>query len=181
MQHPWARRLIAGPLLLWLALLQFPLPMRAPATVDKDTSVAHPCMHRACGCATASQCWTSCCCTTRQERITWARKNLGRVPAELATAKDEQSPARACCSKKKPAPKRGPSVVVLSQVRECQGLADHWTIFSIAVPSTQGPSIVTVLSPLEQVVHSIDSSADPLKADLPTPPPRNHCCAIAFA
>ena len=172
MQRTWVRRLIGGPLVLWLVMLQFPLPMRAPVAVEKEASSPHPCMHRACGCVTASQCWKSCCCTTKSERIAWARKNLGHVPAELSESPAERPAARACCSKKKPAPKRGPSTVVLSQVQQCRGTSAGWTVFSIAIPAAMGPSIVTAATPYEQAVASIDATIDLLKADLPTPPPR---------
>jgi len=45
-------------------------------------------MNRPCGCASAEQCWRSCCCTTKTERIAWAKEHLGYIPAALASATD---------------------------------------------------------------------------------------------
>lgn len=141
MQRPWICRLIAGPLLLWLGLLQFPLPLRAPVEVQKDFSVPFPCMHRACGCASAKECWTSCCCTTKEERVAFARKHLGYIPQELAEAKEKAACTQhSCCSKKAPAKSKShSSVVILSAVLECKGIAAGWSVFSIAVPPTRMP------------------------------------------
>lgn len=83
------QKCLAGTLALWLGLLQCPLPfaVRAPAQ-SKDQSVPYPCMNRPCGCASAEQCWRSCCCTTKSERIAWAKEHLGYIPAALASASD---------------------------------------------------------------------------------------------
>ena len=75
----------------WLAIIGYalvasglPLPLggSAPAATDtvaarrlaaKDRSRPFPCMDRPCGCATAEQCFTSCCCNTPAETLAWAR------------------------------------------------------------------------------------------------------------
>jgi hypothetical protein len=44
----------------------------------------YPCVSCACGCATARQCWTSCCCHTPEERLAWAIGN-GVNPPEYVT------------------------------------------------------------------------------------------------
>lgn len=67
----------------WLAIVAWcliasgmPLPAvregdeRAPA---KDRSRPFPCMDSPCGCATADQCFSSCCCHSPAERLAWAR------------------------------------------------------------------------------------------------------------
>jgi hypothetical protein len=112
----------------WLAILGYtlvasglPLPfgMIAPAAPDspaakrlagKDRSQPFPCMDKPCGCATAEQCFTSCCCSTPAETLAWARAR--RVePAVLAAleqrvAGSSQLAAKAtkssCCSTKAP-------------------------------------------------------------------------------
>jgi hypothetical protein len=112
----------------WLAILGYtlvasglPLPfgMIAPAAPDspaakrlagKDRSQPFPCMDKTCGCATAEQCFTSCCCNTPAETLAWARAR--RVePAVLAAleqrvASSSQLAAKAtkssCCSTKAP-------------------------------------------------------------------------------
>jgi hypothetical protein len=113
----------------WLAILGYtlvasglPLPfgMIAPAAPDspaakrlagKDRSRPFPCMDKPCGCATAEQCFTSCCCNTPAETLAWATAH--RVePAVLAAleqrvASSSQLAAKAtkssCCSTKAPA------------------------------------------------------------------------------
>ena len=110
----------------WLAILGYtlvasglPLPfgMIAPAAPDtsaakrlaaKDRSQPFPCMDKPCGCATAEQCFTSCCCNTPAETLAWAKAH--RVePAVLAAleqrvAGGSQLVAKAtrssCCSSK---------------------------------------------------------------------------------
>jgi len=79
----------------WLAILGYvlvasglPLPLGdiAPAASDspaasaaakrlagKDRSKPFPCMDKACGCATADQCFTNCCCNTPAETLAWAK------------------------------------------------------------------------------------------------------------
>ena len=112
----------------WLAILGYtlvasglPLPfgMIAPAAPDtsaakrlaaKDRSQPFPCMDKPCGCATAEQCFTSCCCNTPAETLVWATAH--RVePAVLAAlerrvAGDRPAVAKAtkssCCSSKAP-------------------------------------------------------------------------------
>jgi len=75
----------------WLAILGYtlvasglPLPLGgvAPAAPESvaakrlagtDRSRPFPCMDKPCGCATAEQCFTSCCCNTPAETLLWAR------------------------------------------------------------------------------------------------------------
>ena len=39
----------------------------------KDRTQPFPCMDKPCGCATAEQCFASCCCHTPAQRLAWAR------------------------------------------------------------------------------------------------------------
>jgi hypothetical protein len=65
-----------------------------------------PCATCKCGCATAEQCWRSCCCHTLAERLAWARENGVEPPAfALVEARREgllaDSPSSAtCCAKR---------------------------------------------------------------------------------
>jgi len=49
----------------------------------KDRSRAFPCMDKPCGCATAEQCFTNCCCNTPAETLAWAKVHAVE-PAVLA-------------------------------------------------------------------------------------------------
>jgi hypothetical protein len=45
-----------------------------------------PCASCPCGCATAEQCWRSCCCHSLAERMAWAREHGVRPPEYAITA-----------------------------------------------------------------------------------------------
>ena len=113
----------------WLAILGYtlvasglPLPfgMVAPAASDspaakrlagKDRSQPFPCMDKTCGCATAEQCFTSCCCNTPAETLAWAKAHAVE-PAVLAALEQRVARGRpavakvaenSCCLRKAPA------------------------------------------------------------------------------
>jgi hypothetical protein len=79
----------------------------------KDRSRPFPCMDKPCGCATAEQCYTSCCCSTPAERLAWGRVHgveadvLAALQRRLATDKpareatgDVIAADRSCCGTK---------------------------------------------------------------------------------
>lgn len=55
-----------------LALAQFGYPVWQVAAKKGDQPF--PCQFSRCGCHTAEQCRTSCCCHSKQERVAWAVK-----------------------------------------------------------------------------------------------------------
>jgi hypothetical protein len=73
----------------------------AKRLADKDRSRPFPCMDKPCGCATAEQCFSNCCCNTPAELLAWAKAN--RVdPATLMAlqqraADPRPAPAAASC------------------------------------------------------------------------------------
>lgn len=136
---PPVRRIIA-----WLAIVGYslvasglPLPLgnmgadttdspAAKRLAAKDRSNPFPCMDKPCGCATAEQCFSSCCCHTLAERLAWAKlhnvHSAVLVALEHRVARDaltdslvialpapkkpsccsSQSPARASCGSSQP-------------------------------------------------------------------------------
>jgi hypothetical protein len=60
-----------------LAALEIPLPV----FVHKNSSQPFPCQNHACGCQTAEQCWSHCCCFTPEERWAWAKVHNIEPPA----------------------------------------------------------------------------------------------------
>lgn len=76
-------------------------PVAAARLAGKDRSTPFPCMDKPCGCATAEQCFTNCCCNTPEETLAWARAQ-GVAPAVLAAlerrAGTTAEPPAACCS-----------------------------------------------------------------------------------
>lgn len=73
----------------------------AKRLAGKDRSKPFPCMDKPCGCATAEQCFSNCCCNTPAELLAWAKAN--RVdPATLVAlqqraADPRPAPAAASC------------------------------------------------------------------------------------
>jgi len=53
----------------------------------KDRSRPFPCMDKPCGCATAEQCFSSCCCHSQAERLAWARAHGVEAVARAAIAR----------------------------------------------------------------------------------------------
>jgi len=78
----------------------------------KDRTQPFPCMDKPCGCATAEQCFASCCCHTPAQRLAWARAHRvapavvaaleHRVSQETAAAGAAQAAVptstASCCS-----------------------------------------------------------------------------------
>ncbi|QDT53498.1 hypothetical protein Pan44_15200 [Caulifigura coniformis] len=189
-----SRRIISGLLLIWLGLLQFPLPfaLRASGTAasDKDLSTPFPCMNRPCGCRSAEECWTSCCCTTKAERIAFVLDHGLEMPAALADAEESPAPARTCCSAgsepacctsrgdeadkpycerpKKPVRK---GLVLLSSALKCKGLTSMLMQFGGAVVPT-----APCTPDLVPVAHRLLALTDDLRTGVtlspPAPPPR---------
>jgi hypothetical protein len=103
---PLARRFVAWALLATYATTAsgVPLPRFSAAT----STESHPCQTHRCGCATAEQCWKSCCCYSNGQKLAWAAERGVTVPEfVVAAARVEAAqplsptPARACCRSKR--------------------------------------------------------------------------------
>jgi hypothetical protein len=103
------RRLCAAcTLVAYLAAsLGLPLPAGAMA---KDGGRAFPCQQHACGCRTAEQCWSRCCCFSPEQRWTWAETQDVQPPSyaeKPATTSwrsvRKRDQGQNCCSKSRPA------------------------------------------------------------------------------
>lgn len=80
-----ARKVITFLALVCFCASSMPLPIGWVRVSDKADSQPFPCQDSPCGCKTAVQCWTNCCCTTPAQRLAWARKN-GVAPPQYAIA-----------------------------------------------------------------------------------------------
>ena len=60
--------------------------------------VRFPCENSSCGCASAVQCWNSCCCSSLEEKIAWAKANGVPVPEHVAP---QAETAPSCCAASK--------------------------------------------------------------------------------
>jgi hypothetical protein len=52
-----------------------------PASTKKLGGVPFPCQDHECGCQSAEQCWTSCCCFTPAQHLAWAKEHKVEPPA----------------------------------------------------------------------------------------------------
>lgn len=77
-----ARKVVSLLVLGCLLLASMPIPL-GTKVVQRVDSTPFPCMDCACGCATAEQCWTACCCFTPAERQSWAEQH-GVTPPSYA-------------------------------------------------------------------------------------------------
>jgi hypothetical protein len=145
----YARPLAWGLVAIYALLTSgLPLPLVATAPSEgspaarhlaaKDRSQPFPCMDKPCGCATAEQCFTNCCCHTPAETLAWARSH--RLAPHILAALERRAGADrsapdagsccaakaigplakpACCSAVKPAAEAGDTEVC----RDYQSLA----------------------------------------------------------
>jgi hypothetical protein len=177
------KRAIAGLLALWLLLLQLPISMPVLGSNGKDLSIPFPCMHRACGCRSAAECWKSCCCTTKAERIAFAKSHGVAIPKDVEEAMVDVAPAkRACCAThsktcdagekaKSRDDESGDDTVVLISVMRCRGLGVTMLQFAgiaVSVPKLE----VRSLEPMIVWTLLADDSLTFVELSPPTPPPR---------
>ncbi|MGN6546719.1 MAG: hypothetical protein ACTHK7_16815 [Aureliella sp.] len=174
-----------------------PLPI-VPSSYSKEGDEAFPCQDSPCGCRTAHQCWTSCCCTTPAERLAWAKRHgvtppayakqvlqasaavaVKPVAAAAKTAKNccAKKETRSCCqakatSREAAAPKRGPRRFVIGAlVLGCQGKASAMTSLPWAIVPVP-PSVQVSLLPIAFDWPSEDLRPIVVAHTPPLPPPR---------
>lgn len=173
-----------------LAVVGIPLPAGPP----KDRSRPFPCMDRPCGCKDAAQCWTSCCCTTPQERLAWARRRGIEAPNALTVlalvrrgggesgGSTRQHSNRSCCAAKaKAASPRAAScqksadvqgdLVAIGAWRACHGLGALWSFHGAALAPAPALSYEFDWSQAERLACRA-CVADSLIFSPPVPPPR---------
>lgn len=99
-------RLTAVVMLLAICAMVLPVPLPSLPSDSKDLSEPFPCQASPCGCQSAKQCWTTCCCNSPAQRLSWAKKN-GVVPPSYAVLSDDTAVAnsfvsvkKSCCSGK---------------------------------------------------------------------------------
>jgi hypothetical protein len=192
-----SRRIISGLLLVWLGLLQFPLPyaVRAAGTTssDKDLSTPFPCMNRPCGCRSAEECWKNCCCTTKAERIAFVLEHGLEMPAALQEPDESSAAPKACCSSKpecasceshscdakrttcdscqRPKKPVRKGVVLLSAALKCKGLTTMLMQFGGALIPTSCP--LPEFVPFAQgFLALVDDLRSGISLSPPAPPPR---------
>lgn len=114
----WMRFLYRlGVLGVGLAYLMTALEIPLPARIHKVSTQPFPCQDHPCGCQTAEQCWSHCCCFTPEERWAWAKDreieppSYAEKPVEKSIARgwnnikkrdrdNEDTAANTCCQAK---------------------------------------------------------------------------------
>lgn len=156
-QRPLLARLILCLSCLAVGLSNSWLPL--PMATLKDRSVPFPCQDSACGCRSAAQCWSSCCCNTDAEKLAWANRHSVTPPASflekmvvkeksntasgqcgscccastIAGEKASSTAARGCCQAKPRDSNESESsrTLVIDAVRRCQGVMDNVFVSSV--------------------------------------------------
>lgn len=202
----------------WLVILGYllvasglPLPLGGVASTStdgvaakrlaaKDRSRPFPCMDKACGCATAEQCFTSCCCNTPAETLAWAKAHqvepavllvlehrVSRVEIDrLNVAKATPEPS--CCSAAET--EAGPSccatadlqsneelpepprgrAVTLRAMLACGGIVAEWFAAGAALPPPRVE--LSLATSILEVCTPADEVGECLRASPAAPPPR---------
>jgi hypothetical protein len=168
-----------------LAALEIPLPV----FVHKISSQPFPCQDHACGCQTAEQCWSHCCCFTAEERWAWAREHNVEPPAyaERSTEKpadhgwntaklrdrDRSTTTNSCCCTSEPtAPVKESSGrwITMMTTWRCQGYSTLW--ISAGAVLTVSPLTLSPDSAPPSRVCLPSAHADKIPSTPPDPPPR---------
>jgi hypothetical protein len=193
-----ARRLVAG-----LALVAYlftsagflPLPVLPH---KKKSGTPFPCQDHLCGCSSAKECWTHCCCFSVEERWAWAAAHHVEPPAyaerpaaagwSLARLRNQaDQPAccdhakhASCCETEEARPAVGtgqsadgtrlPTLLMVTAAR-CQNLSAAWVGVGAVLPLLPGPARLSDRSPVERLSYP-DSSPVILSIVPPDPPPR---------
>jgi hypothetical protein len=127
---PQSRRSIAIVLLCAQVFTCIGIPFSAQKVqgADQESGRPYPCMDRACGCATYSQCWAgACCCYTMREKLAWARaKGISPPAAAIALAEQEvePKPSASCTEACQDAPASGGTCCHLAQSKPSQSEAN---------------------------------------------------------
>ena len=58
-----------------------PSPAYVARLMGQVSGERYPCEDCRCGCVSARQCWTGCCCSTVEQKVAWAKANGVEVPA----------------------------------------------------------------------------------------------------
>ena len=75
------RKSVACVLLMSFCCAILPIPVPSLNPPAENNSERFPCQSSGCGCKTAEQCWTHCCCYTPTQRLEWAKRNKVTPPS----------------------------------------------------------------------------------------------------
>ena len=147
---------------------------------------AFPCQGCGCGCRTAEQCWTTCCCYTPEQRQAWARNNGVKPPsyAVLESAPCKVPTKSNCCQQgsqhAKCVSEEAPSSrwVVPAIAAKCHGKTADLSLLPWAVPASADEANLFVADVVERFAI-IDERGTQEDVQPPSPPPRRTFAALA--
>lgn len=87
------RKVFAFLVLIVFCVSALPIPIATLEIQTKDHSQPFPCQNSPCGCKTAEQCWTNCCCSTPEERLAWAEEHEVTPPSYAVQSVQEEAVA----------------------------------------------------------------------------------------
>lgn len=90
-QGDFGRRTAACLVLVAYCVTSVGIPISSRSIKKGD--VPFPCQNHACGCQSALECWTHCCCFSVEERWAWARENGVEPPEYAVKPTPHNSPA----------------------------------------------------------------------------------------
>lgn len=182
--------------LVWLATLSYVATVSGvplPVPPEAKPGGAFPCQHGRCGCSSAGQCWSNCCCHTPRERQAWAKRHGVVPPVDLealarqadrklaAQPKRVKANADCCASETGSQPKKASchaasnrqsrGVVAIEALR-CRGNSTLWvTSGAVTAPPPLFEHRVTLLLTVERIASFDQRLFSP--AYVPDdPPPR---------
>ncbi len=94
-------KLITFVVLIGFCIASLPLPVgtvsnaelfQSGSTSGSSSQQPYPCQHSLCGCKSAEQCWTNCCCNTPLQRRAWALKHGVTPPAYAILGSEDSKP-----------------------------------------------------------------------------------------
>ena len=165
-----------------------PVPVSLPTLAQgKDRSKPFRCQDRPCGCRTAEQCRTQCCCSPKTH-ITARVKRLSEPAASPSVGTAKDSPAKCCSnagaskslSQRSHSPKSKPrtrshQVILMIAAQECHGVAQAFSGQAVFV-IPKGFSHAARISSVTERLVARGSLFHPRFAEPPIPPPR--LCAL---
>lgn len=183
-QPPSTRRAVASLTLLAFVLASLGvLPSLAWIWARLPALTAYPCAGHACGCGSLENCWTSCRCLSRPERLAWTIRHRAPLPefvrpteaewrlagALAAGIKLEAPPGCPLChtTSAEDDPAAGPSLSALG----CQGAFPWITIPATPVEPSAFSLLIAGVPSSPAPGHGADRP-DSRTLESPTPPPR---------
>jgi hypothetical protein len=153
------------------------IPVPRPA---KDAGEPFPCMHNACGCASAEACWQGCCCMTHEQKLAWAKKHDVTPPAGIVEVPRNPGQQGGSCCQSEQCDDAGPDsagslalrFIRLEDYRKCQGHSSLWLVLSQALPPQMHASFQRELTLVAWCRPAATAQVASPAFDPATPPPR---------